>query len=101
MERVMKRKELIDELSARTGFFKHNIDEILNALDDVIVENMSTATKTEPSEIRLSLGFTFGGRYAPKRQVRNPKTGETVMTPAKYIPYARFSPAFRKKINKK
>ena len=101
MERVMKRKELVDELSARTGFYKHNIDEILDALDDVIVENMSTATKKEPSEIRLSLGFTFGGRYSPKHEVRNPKTGEMVMTPAKYIPYARFSPAFRKKINKK
>ena len=101
MERILKRKELVNELASRTGFFKHNIDELLNALDDVIVENMSTATKSEPSEIRLSLGFTFGGRYSPRRQVRNPKTGEMVVTPAKYIPYARFSPAFRKKINKK
>lgn len=101
MERVMKRKELVDELSTRTGFYKHNIDTILNALDDVIVENMSTATKDEPSEIRLSLGFTLGGRFSPKHEARNPKTGETIMTPSKYIPYAKFSPAFRKKINKK
>ena len=97
----MKRKELVDELSARTGFYKHNIDTILDALDDVIVENMSTATKDEPSEIRLSLGFTFGGRYSPKHEARDPRNGTMVMTPAKYIPYAKFSPAFRKKINKK
>ena len=101
MERVMKRQELVDELAARTKFYKHNIDTILDALDDIIVENMSMATKSEPSEIRLSLGFTFGGRYAPKREARDPRTGETIITPAKYIPYARFSPAFRKKINKK
>lgn len=101
MERVMKRQELVDELYSRTGFFKHNINAMLDALDDIIVENMSMATKKEPSEIRLSIGFTFGGRYSPKREVRDPRTGEKVMTPAKFIPYARFSPSFRKKINKK
>ena len=97
----MKRKELVDELSERTGFYKHNINTILDALDDVIVENMSTAIDDEPSEICLSLGFKLGGRYSPEHEARDPRTGETIITPAKYIPYAKFSPAFRKKINKK
>ena len=101
MDRVMKRKELVDELAARTGFYKTNINSMLDALDDVIVENMSMATKKEPSELYLSLGFVIGGRYAPKREVKDPRNGETVMTPAKYIPYARFKTSFRKKINKK
>ena len=101
MERVMQRKELVDEIALRTGFYKNNINEILEALDDIIVENMSMATKKEPSEIRLSLGFVFGGRYSPKREAKDPRNGETIMTPAKYIPYAKFSPSFRKKINKK
>lgn len=101
MERVLKRKELVNELAKRTGFYKKNLDEMLDALDDVIVENMSAATKTEPSEIHLSLGFVFGGRYAPKREVRDPRNGNVVMTAAKYIPYARFKPSFRQKINKK
>lgn len=101
MERVMHREELIEELASRTGFFKHNVNTFLNALDDVIVENMGMATKEEPSEVRLSVGFVFGGRYSPKREVRDPRTGEKVMTPAKVIPYAKFSPSFRKKINKK
>lgn len=101
MERVMKRKELVDELAARTGFYKHNIDTMLDALDDVIVENMSMATKTKPSELYLSLGFVLGGRYSPKHEVRDPRNGNVVVTPAKYIPYAKFKPSFRKKINKK
>ena len=101
MDRVMKRKELVDELAARTGFYKTNINSMLDALDDVIVENMSMATKKEPSELYLSLGFVIGGRYAPKREVKDPRNGETVITPAKYIPYARFKTSFRKKINKK
>lgn len=101
MERVLKRKQLVDELAERTGFYKRNVEEMLDALDDIIVENMSTATKTEPSEIHLSHGFVFGGRYSPKRKVRDPRNGEMVMTPAKYIPYARFKTSFRQKINKK
>ena len=101
MERVLKRKQLVDELATRTGFYKQNIHDMLDALDDIIVENMSAATKTEPSEVHLSLGFVFGGRYTPKREVRDPRNGNVVMTPAKYIPYAKFKTSFRKKINKK
>lgn len=101
MERVLKKEQLVEILAERTGFFKKNIRTMLDVLDDVIVENMSTATKKEPSEICLSLGFVFGGRYSPRREVRDPRTGEKVMTPAKFIPYARFSPHFRKKINQK
>ena len=101
MERVLKRDDLARLLAEKTGFYIKNMDETLRALDEIIIENMSAATKKEPSEIHLSLGFVLGGRYSPKHEVRDPRTGETVMTPAKYIPYARFSPHFRKKINKK
>ena len=101
MERVMKRKELVDELAARTGFYKHNLDTILDALDDVIVENMSMATTEEPSGIRLSLGFTLGGRYSPSHEAKDPRDGSMIMTKPKYIPYAKFSQSFRNKINKK
>ena len=101
MNKILKKQDIINELADRTGFYKYNIDLMLDALDDLIVEHMSMATKTQPSELYLSLGFVIGGRYSPKHEARDPRTGETVMTPAKYIPYARFSPHFRKKINKK
>lgn len=101
MERVLKRKQLVDELAKRTNFYKQNIHVMLDELDNIIVENMSMATKTEPSEVHLSLGFVFGGRYSPRREVRDPRNGNVVMTPAKYIPYAKFKTSFRKKINKK
>ena len=101
MERVLKRKELVDILAEKTDFYKYNVEKFLDALDEVIVENMSVATKTEPSEIHLSHGFVFGGRYSPKREARDPRDGSIITTPEKYIPYARFKPSFRKKINKK
>ena len=101
MDRVLKRDDLARLLAKKTGFYIKNMDEVLRALDEIIVENMSAATKTEPSEIHLSHGFVFGGRYAPKREVKDPRNGNLVMTPAKYIPYARFKTSFRQKINKK
>lgn len=101
MKRVLKRKDLVDILAERTGFYKHNLDTILDVLDDVIVENMSTATEAEPSEIYLSLGFVLGGRFSPEHEAKDPRNGEIIITPAKYIPYARFKSSFRKKINKK
>lgn len=101
MKRVLKRKDLVDILAEKTGFYKHNLDQMLDALDDVIVENMSTATETEPSEIYLSLGFVLGGRFSPEHEAKDPRNGDVIITPAKYIPYAKFKPSFRKKINKK
>lgn len=101
MERILQRKELVDELSLRTGFYKANLNIILEALDDIIVENMSMATEDEPSEVRLSLGFVFGGRFSPEHEAKDPRDGSVITTPSKYIPYAKFTPSFRKKINKK
>lgn len=101
MKRVLKKNEIVDELNARTGFYKKNLIEILMALDDIIVENMKEATEDCPSEMYLSNGFVFGGRYSPSHEVRDPRNGNTVVTPAKFIPYARFKTSFRKKINHK
>lgn len=101
MERVLKRDDLARLLAKKTGFYISNTTAMLKALDEIIVENMSTATKTEPSEIYLSLGFIIGGRYVPKRKVKDPRNGKTVTSPAKYIPYAKFKTSFRNKINKK
>ena len=101
MDRVLKRQELARLLAKRTGFFIKNMEQVLEALDDIIVENMSTATKTNPSEIHLSHGFVFGGRFSPKHEARDPRDGSVIITPSKYIPYAKFKTSFRQKINKK
>ena len=43
MERIMKKPELVDELAARTGFYKKNIKEIVCALEDIVEEHFLTA----------------------------------------------------------
>ena len=37
----MIQKDVIDELSKRTGFYKKNIKELLVELDNIIIENIN------------------------------------------------------------
>lgn len=98
MDRVLKRKQLVDLLAEKTDFYKYNVEKMLDALEDVIMDNMLMAKEGEPSEIRLTLGFTFGAKYRRKQLVKDPRTGEMVVSAARVIPYAKFSPHFRRKL---
>ena len=96
----MKQDDIITELKERTGFYKKNIEELLDALDDIIVENMNTANYDEPSEIRLFSGWRLGARRVPERQSYDPRNRNEIITPEKLIPYCQFKQSFRQRINK-
>lgn len=98
MGNIVKKNELIDLLSEKTGFYKKNIKDIVEALADVILENMQSATFEQPSELHLRHGVIIGGRRVPERNVKDPRTGETVLSPEKVIPYATFKSSVRQKL---
>lgn len=101
MERIIKKDQLIDELSKRTQFYKKNMKEVVEALSDIILENMQSATLEEPSELHLRHGVIIGGRRVPEREAKDPRTGEIIMSPEKVIPYAVFKPSVRQKLYKR
>ena len=101
MEAIIKKQELINELSERTGFFKKNMADVVDALADIILENMEAATFEQPSELHLRHGVIIGGRRVPKREAKDPRTGENIMSPEKVIPYATFKPSIRQKLYKR
>jgi nucleoid DNA-binding protein len=39
----MKKPELTDELAARTGFYKYNMRDVVDALADIVEEHFLTA----------------------------------------------------------
>ena len=98
MERVMKKPELIDELSKRTGFYKKNMKDVVEALADIVVEHFETATYDEPSELHIAPGVLICGRRTPEHESINPQNRETVITPEKVVPYAKFKPSIRQKL---
>lgn len=100
INKYMTQDDIVDELKERTGFYKKHIKTLLEALDDIIVENMNTATYDEPSEIRLFSGWRLGAKRVPDREWREPRNGGTTITPEKLIPYCKLKQSFRQRLNK-
>ena len=96
----MKKQDLIDELAARTGFFKKNMVDVVNALADIIEENFKTAKVGEDSELHIAPGVVLVGTRKLACEAKNPKTGEMVISPEKVIPSAIFKQSIRLKLYK-
>lgn len=64
----------------------------------VILDALSiTLSKGHRAEIR---GFgSFGLNYRPPRQGRNPKTGDRVSIPAKYVPHFKVGKELRERVD--
>ena len=99
MKRILKKKDIANELAKRCNFYKYSMEEVVDALEDIIVENMGKASFDEDAEIHLAKGLTIGARRFPEREVRDPRNQDVVTTPEKVIPFARFTYTFRQKIN--
>ena len=97
----MKKPELAEELAARTGFYKKNAKEFVDALSDIIIEHFETAEFGADSELHLAPGIVLVGKRKPAGEAKDPRTGEIVMSPEKVIPSAVFKPSVRLKLYKK
>ena len=118
MNRIMNKKEIANELCKRMRTFKTRIKTssrdvsfrnrllkreaiwVLEILESIIIDNMNMATPDEKSEFSFSKGFVLGGYYMPEREVRHPRHGHTVVSPAKIVPYAQFKDTFRYKMTR-
>ena len=91
----MTRSDLIGALSARfpqlmTKDAEFAVKEILDAIQNALVEGNRV-------EIR---GFgSFALNYRPPRLGRNPKTGEKVSVPGKYVPHFKAGKELRERIS--
>lgn len=101
MERIIKKPELTDILAEKTGFFKCNMKIVVDALADIVVENLRTATLEQDSEFHIAPGVVIIGHRVPEREAKDPRTGEKIMSPEKVIPKAVFKPSVRLKLYQK
>jgi integration host factor subunit beta len=91
----MTKSELIEAIAQKqTHLPQKDIDLSVKA----ILEHMAQfLEKGERIEIR---GFgSFSLRYRPPRKGRNPKTGETVALPDKYVPHFKPGKELRDRVN--
>lgn len=101
MKRIMKKPEIVDELATRTGFYKKNMKEVVEALADIVVEHFNTATFDEPSELHLAPGLVLVGTRKPEGKSIDPRDRSEIVSPEKVIPSAIFKPSLRLKLYKK
>ena len=101
MERIMKKEDLVEELSARTGFFKKNMREVADTLADIIIEHFQTAEFGADSELHLAPGVVLVGTRKPAGKAVDPRDRSEIITPEKVIPSAVFKQSLRLKLYKK
>ncbi len=67
------------------------------AVNTVLCAMIGALSRGMRVEVR---GFgSFSVKYRPSRDGRNPRTGETVRVPGKYVPYFRAGKEIRDKLN--
>lgn len=91
----MTKSELIDRLTNKQVHLAHKDVELVVKC---LLEQMSDALANgDRIEIR---GFgSFSLHYRPPRIARNPKTGETVSLPSKYVPHFKPGKELRERVD--
>lgn len=91
----MTRSDLIARLAERhPQLLAKDAELAVKVILDAMVGNLSRGSRIE---IR---GFgSFGLNYRPPRQGRNPKTGDRVKVPAKYVPHFKAGKELRKRVS--
>ncbi len=100
MERIMKKPELVEELAARTGFYKKNMKDVVDALSDIIEEHFQMAEFGADSELHLAPGVLLCGERKPEGEALDPRDRSVIVSPEKVIPYAVFKQSIRQKLYK-
>ena len=91
----MTKAELVEIIASQTGVSKKDTGLIVN----LILENIGRALVSEDKvELRGFGSFKIKNRRA--RMARNPRTGASVMVPAKKVPYFKASNDLKGRLNR-
>jgi DNA-binding protein HU-beta len=89
----VNKTELVDAIATKTGATKSTVSEVLGALEDVVVGNVSKGEKV------VITGFVSFERVDRKaRTARNPQTGEAIQVKASKAPKVSIGAAFKKAV---
>ncbi len=90
----MTKAELVEIIANETGVSKKDTGTIVN----MILDNISRALETSDKvELRGFGSFKVKSRRA--RTARNPRSGDSVMVPAKLVPYFKASNELKARLN--
>ncbi len=93
----MTKSELIDRLTSKQPHLAHkDVELVVKCLLEQMSFSMENGNRIE---IR---GFgSFSLHYRPPKTARNPKTGDTVALPSKYVPHFKPGKELRERVDAK
>ena len=100
MNRIMKKEDIVEELSKRCDFYKKNMRLVFDELANMIIENFETAEFGADSEFHLAPGIVLKGTRKPEGRALDPRDRSEVITPEKVVPSAVFKQSVRLKLYK-
>ena len=90
----MIKQDIVDSVSKKTGLTKLEVEAIINTSFKEII---TTLSKNEKIELR---GFgTFAVKHRLPKKARNPKTGDPVYLPERYVPVFKPSKLMKTTVN--
>lgn len=98
---IFKKDDLVDMLHEKTGFYKMHMREVADALEEIILECLQSATFEQDSELQLAPGVVLVGKRKAAGEAVDPRTGDTIISPEKVIPGAIFKQSIRLKLYKR
>lgn len=95
LDRSMMKSELIDRIARKQSHLAYKDVEL--AVKSLLEQMSNSLANGERIEIR---GFgSFSLHYRPPRAGRNPKTGDSVSLPGKYVPHFKPGKELRERVN--
>lgn len=91
----MTKKDIIDEVSRKTGVTREAVQAVINEAIDIVADSVCDG---EPIYIRGL--FTLSVVKRAQKPTRNITKGETIISPAHYAPHAKFSKEICDKVKK-
>ena len=91
----MIKSELISRLvEANPHLYQRDVERIVNTIFEEI-----TSALAEGNRVELRGFGAFSVKHRPSRTGRNPRTGDTVNVPEKYVPYFKTGKELRERLN--
>ncbi|MHB8079855.1 MAG: HU family DNA-binding protein [Candidatus Krumholzibacteriia bacterium] len=90
----MTKAELVEVIAAETGVSKKDTGVVVN----LILENISRALESS-DKVELRGFGSFKVKSRRSRTARNPRSGDSVMVPAKLVPYFKASNELKSRLN--
>lgn len=93
-------ENLVEQIANKTYISPEAVSAILGAVEDVVIDKISSVSENKDISVKLFDGFFIEGKYQEAKETENNLTGESIEIPEKINIRGRFTRAFKEKISK-